>query len=173
MPKIERAIKDAVDRGARRQIRLVATPLRREVRRLRQTVAQMRRDLATLRDVAMRWQRSLGNKPWRPQVTDEESKAARLSPRLIRALRTRLGLSQTKFARLVGVSAVAVAQWERGRSSPSGKNRATVVALRQLGRRAVKRLLADMPIPQARPIRRRARRKRRARRRTAPTHPRR
>ena len=39
MPKMERAIKDAIQRGARREIRLVATPLRREVRRLRHTVA--------------------------------------------------------------------------------------------------------------------------------------
>jgi len=165
VPKIEQAIKDAIHRGARRQIRLLATPLRREVRRLRRAVAQFRRDLGPLREVARRWQGTQGERAWTSPVTEEEAKAARLSPRLIRALRTRLGVSQAKLARLVGVSAVAVAQWETGRAVPSGKNRPTVVALRRLGRRDVKRLLAEMPTPAIRPVRRRVQRKARARKR--------
>jgi len=46
------AIRDAIQRGPRRQIRLVATPLRREVRRLRHTVAGLRRELIALRATA-------------------------------------------------------------------------------------------------------------------------
>ena len=49
MPKIEVAIKEAIDRGARRHVRRVATPMRREVRRLRQLVAGFRNDLAASR----------------------------------------------------------------------------------------------------------------------------
>ncbi|PYM59204.1 MAG: hypothetical protein DMD79_18025 [Candidatus Rokuibacteriota bacterium] len=32
----------------------------------------------------------------------------------------RLGVRQAQLARVVGVSAMAVTQWERGRSSPPG-----------------------------------------------------
>lgn len=147
MPKIETAIRDAIQRGARKQIRLVAAPLRREVRRLRQAVRQLRRDVTTLRGVAASWQRAVQGTPETPQVTEEAAKAARLSPRLILTLRRRLGLSRAKLARLVGVSAVSVAQWERGRSSPSGTNRRALVALRKLGRRDARGILARMPKP--------------------------
>ncbi len=46
------------------------------------------------------------------------------------------------LARLVGVSAPAVAHWEAGDSTPTGKNRVNLVALRKVGKREVKELLA-------------------------------
>ncbi len=168
MPKIEAAIKEAILRGARRQVRAATSPLRREVRRLRVLVAQLRREVAGLRDVASQWQRIARTAPWQPEVSDTELRTARLSSRLIQKLRRRLGLSQSALARLVGVSAGAVVQWERGRSAPSGANRKNLVALRKLGRRDVKRLLAGMAkaAPAAktrgrRPVRRRRRARRR------------
>jgi DNA-binding transcriptional regulator YiaG len=162
--KIETAIRDAIVRGARKQIRQVASPLRREVRRLRQALRVLRVELSGVRDVAAQWQRAAQSKPWQPDVTDQESRTARLSPRLVRKLRTRLALSQALLSRLVGVSAAAVVQWERGRSTPSGRNRKALVALRKLGRRDVKRLLASLPKP-SRARKRPARTKRRAARR--------
>ncbi len=163
MAKIEQAIREALARGARREIRRAVRPLRREVHRLRRVLAQTRRDLAGVRDLAAQWQRAAGATPWRPQVSPEEAKAARLSPRLIRTLRARLGLTQSGLARLVGVSAAAVVQWERGHATPSGENRSTVVGLRRLGRRDVKRILAAMP--KTAPARRRSGRARRRQRR--------
>jgi len=151
--KIEAAIKEAILRGSRRQTRALTTPLRREVRRLRLTVAQLRRDVAALRDVAGQWRRTAQSTGWRPEVSDAELRRARLSPRLIQKLRARLGLSQAALARLAGVSAGAVVQWERARSTPSGQNRKHLVALRKLGRRDIKRLLAGLAErpPAARP----------------------
>ena len=147
MAKIESAIREAIARGARKQIRQVTSPLRREVRRLRQVVRRLRADVSAMREVALQWQRAARARPWQPEVSEQESKAARLSARLIQKLRARLGLSQTRVARLVGVSAGAVVQWERGRSAPSGQNRKALLALRKLGRRDVRRILAVMPNP--------------------------
>ena len=76
-------------------------------------------------------------------MSEDEARAARLSPGLIRKLRKRLALSQAAVARLVGVSPAAVVQWEQGRATPAGKNRAALVGLRRLGRRQAKRLLAS------------------------------
>jgi DNA-binding transcriptional regulator YiaG len=166
--KIEAAIKEAVLRGARRQVRSVTGPVRREVRRLRHLVAQLRRDVSALRDVATQWQRAARATPWQPAVTDSEMREARLSPRLVRKLRVRLGLSQSALARLVGVSAASVVQWEQGRSRPAGENRKNLVGLRKLGRRDVKRLLAGMEKSERRrraPHRRQVKRSRRASRR--------
>jgi DNA-binding transcriptional regulator YiaG len=76
-------------------------------------------------------------------VAADRAPAARLSPKLIRSLRTRLGISQAELARLTGVSAVAVGTWESGRSRPRPESKARIVALRSLGRREVRRLLSE------------------------------
>jgi DNA-binding transcriptional regulator YiaG len=143
LAKIEMAIKDAIARGARKQVRSAATPLRRDVRRLRQAVRDLRAQLASLREVAARWSESHAARGWQPGVSEEEARAARLSPGLIRKLRLRLALSQAAVARLVRVSPAAVVQWEQGRATPTGKNRAALVGLRRLGRRQAKRLVAS------------------------------
>ncbi len=101
-----------------------------------------------------------------PPVSEQDAKSARLSPRLIQSLRKRLGLSQTALARLVGVSAPAVAHWEAGNATPTGQNRAAVVGLRKMGKRDVKELLArraNDTMPRRSPARKRSRKRRRAR----------
>jgi DNA-binding transcriptional regulator YiaG len=163
LAKIEMAIRDAIARGARKHVRSAATPLRRDVRRLRQAVRELRAQLMALRDVAARWTASQAGRGWQPVVSEEEARGARLSPGLIRKLRKRLALSQAAVARLVGVSPAAVVQWEQGRATPAGKNRAALVGLRRLGRREVKRVLASVPAVRRESGRRIASRKRRRR----------
>jgi DNA-binding transcriptional regulator YiaG len=154
------AIKDAIARGARKHVRSAATPLRRDVRRLRQAVRELRTQLAALREVAARWSASQAGRGWQPDVSEEEARGARLSAGLIRKLRVRLALSQAAVARLVGVSPAAVVQWEQGRATPAGKNRAALVGLRRIGRRQAKRLLASVGAGQRTPRKRVASRKR-------------
>jgi DNA-binding transcriptional regulator YiaG len=126
LAKLESVIREVIARGARRQVRVVVTPLRREVIRLRRKVADLQVTVTTLRRSANGWERLMEVAPAIPPVSEEDAKAARLSPRLIGSLRRRLGLSQTALARLVGVSAPAVAHWEGGVSTPTGQNRANV-----------------------------------------------
>jgi DNA-binding transcriptional regulator YiaG len=170
LAKIETAIRDAIVRGARKQVRHAASPLRRDVRRLRQAIRELRAKVAALSEVAARWNESHASRGWEPAVSEDEARAARLSPRLVRKLRQRLGLTQAAVARLVGVSPTAVVQWEQGRATPTGKNRAALVGLRRVGRRQAKRLLASVesarrPARRAGPARHARRRARRPRRR--------
>src|SRR5713101_2153431 len=111
LAKLETVIKEAIARGARRQVRVVVMPFRREVVRLRKKVADLQATVTTLRRSANGWKRLMEASPAIPQVSEENAKTARLSPRLIESLRRRLGLTQMALARLVGVSAAAVAHW--------------------------------------------------------------
>jgi DNA-binding transcriptional regulator YiaG len=158
--KLETVIKEAIARGARRQVRVGITPLRREVVRLRKKMTELQATVTTLRRNAVGWTRLMKAAPAIPQVSEEDAKAARLSPRLIESLRRRLGLSQTALARLVGVSSTAVAHWVTGDSMPTGRNRMTLVALRRVGKREVKELFARL-------VKETASRKRRTRKRPA------
>jgi len=164
--KLEAALKEAIARGARRQVRVVVMPLRREVMRVRRRVAVLQGALTTLRRTATGWERIIKAAPPVPPVSEEEAKSARLSPGLIHSLRRRLGLSQMAVARLVGVSAPAVAHWEAGNSTPTGQNRAALVGLRKVGKREVKELLARRAKETASrvsPARKRPRKRRRPR----------
>ena len=165
MAKLEAAMKEAIARGARKQVRHMVLPLRREVVRLRRKVLEAHTSLRALRQSAAGWERMMNAAPPVPPVSEDEAKGARLSPRLVQSLRKRLGLSQMALARLVGVSAPAVAHWEAGNSTPKGQNRAALVGLRKVGKREVKRLLArrikETASQKPRPHRRRKRRRRR------------
>src|SRR5262245_48862826 len=109
--------------------------------RLRRKMAEAEGTLTTLRRSASAWERRLNGSPPVPHASEEDAKAARLSPRLVRSLRKRLDVSQMALAQLVGVSAPAVAHWEAGNSTPQGPHRAALVGLRKLGRREVKQVL--------------------------------
>jgi len=91
--KLEAAMKEASARGARKQVRHVVLPLRREVLRLRRKVREAQPWLTRLRQSAGGWERMMNAAPPVPAVSEEEAKVARLSPRLVLSLRTRLGLS--------------------------------------------------------------------------------
>jgi len=88
-------------------------------------------------------QRELGAGKARLEATPEEVKKSRFSPRLIRSLRKHLGITQKEMAKLAGVTVGAIYQWEQGIFEPRGKKRGILVALRKLGRRAVKKLLEE------------------------------
>jgi DNA-binding transcriptional regulator YiaG len=68
-------------------------------------------------------------------------KHSRISPRLVKSQRTRLGLSRQAFSKLLGVSAGAVVAWEGGRSKPRAAAKAALIAIREVGRREAKRRL--------------------------------
>jgi DNA-binding transcriptional regulator YiaG len=76
-------------------------------------------------------------------ASPEELEKARFSPRLILALRKRLGITQRELATLSGVTVGAIFQWEKGMFDPRDDKKAVLVALRKLGRRQIKMLLEE------------------------------
>ena len=141
MGRVEEAVRSAIVRTVRRELRSTLAPVSKEVRELRQSVSQLERAVASLKQAA-RQAPAVGGGPLpRIEVTENEVRRARISPALIKKLRARLGITQAELAALVGVTGPAVAQWEGGSSEPRGENRAIVVGLRKLGRRDVQVLL--------------------------------
>ncbi len=167
MGKLENVVKSEIIRLTKKELRAVVTPLARNVRRLKRTVSHLTKAAARLEKTAAEWTAKMRAEKQELRAPEAEVKVARFSPALIRKLRTRLGLSQAELATLTGVSGVAVWSWESGRTRPTAGNRAALVAVRKLGKREAKRLVAEKaeaaPAPKARPAKRRRRAKRRAR----------
>ena len=141
MGKVEDAVRAEIMRLMRREMRNVVLPLGRDVRQLKRGLGGVSKSVARLERVLAGQVREGEARKGRLEVSEEEARKARMSAGLIRKLRTRLGITQGQLGVLVGVSPGAVTQWEMGVMSPRGQNRATLVALRKLGRRDVRRML--------------------------------
>ena len=141
MGRLEEAVRSEILRLVRRELRGVVLPLGKEVRQLKRGLGRLTKGVARLERVVGAQVREAEARKDRLELSEEEARRARLSGRLIRALRTRLGVTQGQLAVLVGVSTRGVTRWEQGEISPRGQNRATLVALRKLGRRDVRRML--------------------------------
>lgn len=141
MGTIERAIREEVVRLSRREARKLTEPLREEVRRLKKRTVEQKALLGAL-------ERKLDGMQAGARLKEKTAQAAsgavkgRLSPRLIRVLRKRLKLSQQQFAQLLGVSAITIGSWEKGKSAPRPELKARVLSLRGMGRREAKLLVA-------------------------------
>jgi DNA-binding transcriptional regulator YiaG len=124
----------------------------------------LRKTVAVLARLGAEFQAQQAAERAKLAVAPEEVKAARISPGLIKKLRARLGITQGDLATLVGVSMSAVGSWEYGKAKPEGHNREALVALRKLGKREVRGILAakaDEARPESQGRGRRRRRKKR------------
>jgi DNA-binding transcriptional regulator YiaG len=140
---LETTIKSEIVRLAKRELKRVTVPLRRDVRSLKLTVSQLRKTLSGLERLAARRGSELLGEKAKLSASPEELEKARFSPRLILALRKRLGITQKDLATLAGVTVGAIFQWEKGMFDPRDDKKAVLVALRKLGRRQVKMLLEE------------------------------
>ncbi len=143
MGKVEGIIKSEIVRLAKREVRKISVPLSRDVRALKSMVSQLRRSVSSIERIASRQESELGKGKIPTEVTPEEMKIARFSPRLIRSLRSRLGITQKQLAVLAGVTVGAVHQWESGKFRPKSDKKMLFIGLRKLRRRDVKKFLEE------------------------------
>jgi DNA-binding transcriptional regulator YiaG len=141
MLKIESVIKTEIIRLAKRQVRTVFLPLKREVRQMSLKLSGLSKSIAPLNRLA----KELRLEEAKPKLeaTPEEVKASRLSPERIRSLRKKLAISQRELGILTGASLSAVLSWEKGKFKPKGDKKTALVALRKLKKRDVKKILSE------------------------------
>lgn len=142
MGKVESSIKSEILRLAKREVRGVFLPLRREVRAMRLRLSGLSKNFALVDRVAKEKLREDESKKFQLEASPEEVKVSRLTPARIRHLREKLGLSQRELAVLAGVTIGAIGLWEKGKFRPAMNKKAILVGLRKLGKRDVKKLLA-------------------------------
>ena len=142
MGKMEQTLKSEITRLAEKQVRATCLPLARDVLRLKRTVSALLKTVVVLSRLGTELQAEQQAQRAKLAVAPEEVKTARLSPLLIKKLRVRLSITQGELAMLVGVSSSAVGSWEYGNAKPEGHNREALVALRKLGKREMREILA-------------------------------
>ena len=137
MPNIGSVLKQEIARVARRETRSQIQMLRRASAQQRRGIASLKRSIAALeRQIA-----ALKGAMARSAAVQGDGEATqptvRFSPKGIRSLRRRLGLSAGDLARLIDVSAQSVYNWERKVTRPRAAQLAALAELRSVGKREI------------------------------------
>jgi DNA-binding transcriptional regulator YiaG len=152
MAKLESIIKSEIQRLAKREVRSVYRPLRKEVWGMKLKLSNLIKNFNVLDRMAKGLAKTKSTEP-KLEATPEEVKASRLTPERIAGLRKKLGISQRVLGVLVGATAGAVLSWEKGKFKPQGQKKAALVALRKVRKRDVRKMLAEKPVAkEKRPI---------------------
>jgi DNA-binding transcriptional regulator YiaG len=142
MPNLGKMISNEIFRLARRASLPIVNELRKDIQRHRRLISALRSEVASLSRDRRTLMEDLAKRLAQPQeIAPAEFQHARLGPKSIHAQRRRLGLTQTEFARLLGVSVPTVSKWEMGAVKPKTRGRAALIAARHLGRREARRRL--------------------------------
>ena len=103
MSTFQAALKAEIVRLSRREIKRAVAPLKSAVSKSRSTIASLKAELAALaKKAAPTATVSM------PNVADNELEKARFSGKLIRKLRTKLGLTRDQFGKLIGEGGVGL-----------------------------------------------------------------
>lgn len=142
MPNLAAVMKDEIRRLARKEIKAETAAAKRSVTQHRKDITELRRQVRELtREVAYlrrQEQKRLGTAP---AAAADAAVTPRFSPGWVSAHRDRLQLSAADYGELVGVSALTIYNWEKGRTKPARQQLAAWAEVRTLGKRdALKRL---------------------------------
>ena len=132
-------LKDSITKGAARIVRKPFASVRHDVAALKRQVRELRRTVRVL-------QRAAGQQAAGLVETEDAGvlkRARRPTAAGIKRMRTKLGLTQSQFGKLLGVTSLSVSKWERAKGTVTVRNR-TLAALRKardLGKREALRIL--------------------------------
>jgi len=145
MPNVMSALKDEIARLSRKEVKAAVMPLRKPSVAARKTLAALKRRVEALeREVAAlrRVCRTSAAEAAPTSAAVAEPKA-RITAKTVKALRRKLKLSVTQFAKLVGVTPKWIYMWERkqGPLRMRSATREAILGVRSMGlREAAQRL---------------------------------
>lgn len=137
MADIKQVFNDEVRRLARKEVKLAVVPLVKLVAEQKQMIRELKRELA-----AVKKDMPVKEEPVQIiEVAEDDDKKYRLNAAGIIRIRTKLDLTQGKFAALLGVSTHTVSMWELDKVSPRTNMKKRICQLRTMGKRELKKHL--------------------------------
>ncbi|MBR7106897.1 MAG: helix-turn-helix domain-containing protein [Lentisphaeria bacterium] len=145
MPDIKIVLNEEIRRLAKKEIKIALAPLQKTIADQRQTISELKKRIAQLEKAAP----APAEAPAAAAAEEDKQPKLRLNAAGINRIRTKLKLTQSEFAKLLNVSVHTVSMWELGNVSPRRNARAAICALRTIGKRELKRKLAEQAEPNA------------------------
>ena len=147
MPNIALVLKEEIRRLARKELKSSTATIQKELARVKKTARELRRQLDAL---AKQQKKAVPTAPASAKVDGPSVpwvRKSRMTGKTIKELRVRLNLTQAELAKLLGVSGLAVYQWEHseGTLNLRKKSREALLNARALGQREAHRRLEERP----------------------------
>lgn len=143
MPDIKQIFNDETRRLARKEVKAAVLPLLKIVNEQKQLLRELKKELAELKKALPQ---SEVVAP-REKIVPDDGRKVRLNAAGIVRIRTKLKLTQGKFAALLGVSTHTVSMWEMDRVSPRENMKKQICGLRSIGKKELKKQLAALEAP--------------------------
>lgn len=137
MADIKQVLNEEVRRLARKEIKLAIVPLLKTVAEQKKLIRELKNELAAIKKDMPQKEVPAGI----VEVDDADDKKYRLNASGIIRIRTKLDLTQGKFAALLGVSTHTVSMWELDKVSPRANMKKRICQLRSMGKRELKKRL--------------------------------
>jgi DNA-binding transcriptional regulator YiaG len=144
MSNIAKALKAEISRISRKEAKSATGPIAKSNIDLKKTVLDLKKRLAALEKENKRLLGGVKKEmPVSAPEPSEETKKARITSTTVRSLRKRLGLSQSEFGKLAGVTTGAVYLWENkeGPLNLRDKTKAALLSIKGMGAREAKEKL--------------------------------
>ena len=141
MQNLVHALRDEINRLAKKETKSQTTALRAASARYRREIAELKRVTSDL-DKRLAYIEKQERKRVKKPPSPELAKGTRFFPRGLKSHRARLGLSAEDYGLLAGVSGKMIYKYERGETKPRRAQVAKLVAVRDLGKREARRRLA-------------------------------
>lgn len=141
MPNIAAVLKEEIARLSRRELRNETDGLKKSSGQYRIDIASLKKRVHAIEQQLKTITRFLSKAVSAPAVPDE-GKRVRYSPRNLIAQRQRLELSAAEVGVLLRVSAQTIYNWEAAKTRPNPEQIAVISAMRQLGKRDARAIVA-------------------------------
>jgi DNA-binding transcriptional regulator YiaG len=152
MPNIGTVLREEITRLSRKESRGQIHQTKKATAQHRKDIAALKRQVAQLeRQMALLSRKVLAGTPAAASKTT--ARPVRFAAKGLRAQRGRLGLSQTDFGKLLGVSAQSIYNWERGEARPRDEQMPKIAALRGIGKREAGEKLKQLGVAKGKPKR--------------------
>lgn len=134
MPDIQKILNEHIRKLAKQEIKTALSPILERMAEMRKTINLQAKEIRDLRKCPVPLEE--------PQLPKPEllPKPRRISKERITGLRMKLQLTRVAFARLLDVSPVSVASWERGNTTPRAKQMAKIAEVRDMDKNTLKKL---------------------------------
>lgn len=140
MPNIASVLKEEIARLARKEIRIQLKDLKEATKNQRKEISTLKKQIASLEREVIRVERA-GPVPTKKPAEKAAKSKVGLTAKGLKSHRKRMGISAGDYAKLAGVSAATVYNFESGKSNPRQSVLAKLDAVRSMGKREVSALL--------------------------------
>ena len=145
MANIQQLLNDEIRRLARKETSGVFKEIKAQLVELRRSTAELNRRIKALESASAKAV-VIEECAECAAESAESAKVLRVTPERITKWRTNLGLNKSQYADLLGVNLLSVIRWESGKSTPREEQKRRIVAIRDMGKRELGKLMAEKNI---------------------------